>query len=106
VIRWSSFIADDTGDVDYVRVRALASVLLAVLGGLVTTAVTLIVLFTAKEVPVTIFSIMVTALVLPLTGGKIGDAFSGVLQRKVAAKIQVGDAPGRRTTDPAIPPLT
>lgn len=96
MIRWSSLIADDGGGIDYVRVRSLVSVLLALVGG----AATIWVIFLARDVNETLVGIAVAACVLPLTGGKIADVVSG---RTLSAKVQAGTAPGRRTTDPNIP---
>lgn len=75
-VNWSTLVADADGTVNYGRLRGLVSVLLALLGGAVTIAVTLVTLLSAKAVDTTIFSIMVAALVLPITGGKIADVFT------------------------------
>lgn len=82
MIRWSTLVADDQGVIDYSRVKSLIAVLLALCAGAVTTAVVVVELVSpTKTVDATIFGIMVTALVLPLTGGKIADA----IKSKVAA---------------------
>jgi hypothetical protein len=74
-IRWDTLLSDETGVVDYVRVRALAAVLLALLGGLIVVVAGLVEMFIG-EVPHNALMIAVGALVLPLTGGKIMDAVS------------------------------
>lgn len=98
VIRWSSLIADEGGTIDYARVRSLTSVVLAIVGG----GSAVWVLFVTRTIATELVAIMVAALVLPLTGGKIADVFSNVSQSKAATKIQTGEAPGRRVTDPAV----
>jgi len=76
-INWSTLIADADGTVNYGRLRGFVSVLLALLGGAVVIAVTVVTLVSAtKKVDSTVFSIMVAALVLPITGGKIADIFT------------------------------
>lgn len=100
-IRWNSLLADPaTGIIDYARVRSLASVLLAMLAGVAT----IWVIFLAREINEVLVGIMVGACVAPLTGGKIAD---GIAQRAAAAttaRVVAGDSPGRRGSDPAIPP--
>jgi hypothetical protein len=69
-IRWGSLIADPAGEIDYTRLRSLTAIILAWIGGLVLCAVMTGLLNAATDVVM----IGVAALVLPLTGGKIGDA--------------------------------
>jgi len=76
-IRWSTLVADVDGTINYGRLRGFVSVVLAMGGGVVTAAVTIVQLVSpAKEVDTTVFGIMVAALVLPITGGKIADVFT------------------------------
>jgi hypothetical protein len=72
-VRWGSLIAATDGEVDYARLRSLTAIVLAWIGGLVLCAVMTGVL----KAPTDIVMIGVAALVLPLTGGKIGDAIMG-----------------------------
>jgi hypothetical protein len=69
-IRWGSLIATPDGEIDYTRLRSLTAIVLAWIGGLVLCAVMTGLLSAATD----IVMIGVGALVLPLTGGKIGDA--------------------------------
>jgi hypothetical protein len=97
-VRWSTFLADANGVVDYVRVRALVAVLLAMLGGLATVWV---VFLTEKNINEYLVGMMVAACVAPLTGGKIADVLSG---RSKSAAISDGRQPGRRSSDAALRP--
>jgi hypothetical protein len=98
MIRWASLIASPTdGTIDYVRVRSLASVLLALGAGVMAVWV----VFIARQINEALVSIAVAALVLPLTGGKIADGLSG---RSASSAIQAGTQPGRRASDPGITP--
>jgi hypothetical protein len=69
-IRWGSLIADPAGEIDYARLRSLTAIALAWIGGLVLCAVMTGLLSVSTD----LVMIGVGALVLPLTGGKIGDA--------------------------------
>lgn len=86
-IQWSSLVCDDAGRFDYSRVRSLASVLLAVLAGLVVVAAAVIELGLRQEVPHTALLIAIGALVAPLTGGKIGDALASRFSGKPDADV-------------------
>ena len=92
MIRWASLIASSDGTIDYVRVRSLAGVVLAFAGGIVA----IWVVFIARNINETLVGMVIAALVLPLTGGKVADALSG---RSLSPKIQAGEAPGRRNSD-------
>lgn len=103
MIRWSTLVAEpESGAIDYVRVRSLVSVLLASLAGIATVWV----VFMARDVNETLVGIMVTACVLPLTGGKIADGLASRKAAAVSAKVQAGALPGRRASDavPAVEP--
>lgn len=93
MIQWSSLIAGPDGQIDYVRVRSLISVLLAIGAGITTVAV---VFRDTQVVSEALVGIMVGALVLPLTTGRATDVLSG---RSLSARIQAGQLPGRRQGD-------
>jgi hypothetical protein len=69
-IRWGSLLATPDGEVAYDKLRSLTAIVLAWIGGLVLCAV----MTGLVQAPTDIVMIGVGALVLPLTGGKIGDA--------------------------------
>jgi hypothetical protein len=69
-IRWGSLLATPDGEIDYARLRSLTSIVLAWAGGGVLCAV----MTGLLQAPTDIVVIGVGSLVLPLTGGKIGDA--------------------------------
>lgn len=98
MIRWSTLVADDSGIIDYPRVRSLVSVILATLGGVAAVWV----IFLVREVNETLVGIVVAALVAPLTGGKIGDAIAQRKASKETARVVAGQAPGRRASDSAV----
>jgi ABC-type lipoprotein release transport system permease subunit len=104
-IVWSSIIADEQGIIDYVRVRSLISVMLALLAGVAVT-VLLVVVVVSKEVtrdiPTDTLAIIVAALIAPLTGGKIADILAGRSEKAATAKVVAGTSPGRRASDPAV----
>lgn len=75
-IKWFSLIADDAGTIDYVRVRALVSVMLALLGGAVMVAGAAMEIIWKTELPISQMMLAAGALVLPLTGGKVADALA------------------------------
>ena len=85
-IRWSTFITDADGVVDYSRVRSLVSIGLAVLGALVLVAGA--VMEIAKLVPVPFQYVLIVSgvLVIPVTGGQIGDWMGKHLQASAVAK--------------------
>jgi len=95
MIRWASLVADAKGEVDYMRVRSLASVVLALMGG-VAVLTAMVYEIMGREFGNQSIMLGTAALVVPLTGGKIADALSG---RSKAAAIRAGRAPGRRSTD-------
>lgn len=97
MIRWASLLADDQGIIDYVRVRSLAGVGLAIIAGVAAVWV----VFMAREVNETLVGIMVAALVAPLTGGKIADAVAQRRAASVTAKVVAGALPDRRSGDRA-----
>lgn len=72
MVKWSTLITDDQGDIDYARVRSLVSVILATIGG----CAAIWVIFVARQLNESLIYAMIGALVLPLTGGKIADALS------------------------------
>lgn len=80
-LRWGSLIATPDGEIDYARVRSLVAILLAIAGGVALVLVMAGVLRPGTEVVM----IGVGALVLPLTGGKIGDAVTAMVERKTVA---------------------
>ena len=90
-IRWSTFITDADGVVDYSRVRSLISVVLAVIGGLVMIGAAVLEVTRAADLPTAQVLIMGGALVLPITGGAFGDWMGQHLQSKVVARA-VADA--------------
>ena|SRR6266550_3761878 len=94
MIRWSTLVADpDSGIIDYVRVRSLSGILLALGAGIMAVWV----VFIARQINETLVGIAVGALVLPLTGGKIGDAIVQRQAAKVTAKVVAGALPDRRS---------
>lgn len=100
MIRWQTLIADPDGTIDYVRVRSLVSILLAVAAGVMAVWV----VFISRAINETLVGIAVGALVIPLTGGKIGDA---IVQRKAAretAQVVAGVVPDRRSSGNVTPP--
>jgi hypothetical protein len=100
MIRWSTLVANpEDGTIDYPRVRSLFGVVLAGLAGLAT----IWVVFMARDVNETLVGIMVTACVLPLTGGKIADAIAQRSAATATAKVVAGAAPDRRASAPDIP---
>jgi len=101
MIRWSTLIANEQGDIDYYRVGKLVSVLLAFAGGVMAVWV----VFLVRNVDNTLVSIAVAALVLPLTGGTIAGAITAFSGKRASAAIVAGDAPGRRAGDPPPTPI-
>ena len=100
-IRWATLLASPDGTIDYARVRSFVSVCLAAIAGVATVWV----IFLARDVNEYLVGIMVAACVAPMTGGKIAD---GIAQRAAAAttaRVMAGDVPGRRGSDPSVPPL-
>jgi|SRR6267378_2520892 len=100
MIRWQTLVADSDGVIDYVRVRSLVSILLAIGAGVMAVWV----VFITRAINESLVGIAVGALVLPLTGGKIGDA---IVQRRAAqetAKVVAGTAPDRRSSGSVPPP--
>lgn len=93
MIRWASLLADDQGDIDYVRVRSLVSIFLAIGAGIMAVWV----VFIAREINSTLVGIAVGALVVPITGGKIGDAIVQRQASQVTAKVVAGTLPDRRS---------
>lgn len=100
MIRWSTLIADEQGVIDYQRVRSLASVFLALVGGVCAVWV----IFIVRELKHELVYAMIGALVLPLTGGKISDALQAVASKRASAAVVAGAAPGRRSSDAAPAP--
>lgn len=95
-VRWSTLIADPaTGAIDYARVRALVSIILASAAGVMAVWV----VFIVRDINEALVSIAVGALVLPLTGGRIADGMASRAAAATSAKIVAGDAPGRRASD-------
>ena len=76
-VRWGSLIADPAGEIDYARVRSLISVVLALTGGLALTLSMLGIVHPGEYV-----TLGTSAMVLPLTAGKLSDA---LLARKPQA---------------------
>jgi hypothetical protein len=71
-VRWGSLVADVAGEVDYVRVRSLVAVVLALVGGLALTLSMLGLIHPGEYV-----TLGTSALVLPITAGKIADVVVG-----------------------------
>lgn len=71
-VLWSTLIFDEMGVIDYARVRALISILLALGGG-----VALLLSMAGVLHPGEYVTLGTSSLVLPLTGGKIADAIVG-----------------------------
>lgn len=84
-IRWSTWITDADGVVDYTRVRSLISAVLAVIGGLVMIGAAILEVTRAADLPTAQVLIMGGALVLPITGGAFGDWMGQHLQAKAVA---------------------
>jgi hypothetical protein len=77
-IRWGSLIADANGEIEQAKLKSLAAIGLASGGGLVTIAV----MTGLLNPPTDLVMIGVASLVLPLTGGKIGDAVALLAARR------------------------
>jgi hypothetical protein len=93
-IDWSSLIADPAGQIDYVRVRQLVSVLLAVVAGVIL-ALAMANIVAANEV----LAMGAGMLVVPLTIGKAVDGLRGAADRRETRAIIAGQVPGRRAVD-------
>lgn len=93
MIRWASLVAADDGTIDYMRVRSLVSIFLAIGAGIMAVWV----VFVARQIDSTLVGIAVGALVVPLTGGKIGDAIVQRQAAQVTAKVVSGTLPDRRS---------
>jgi hypothetical protein len=70
-LRWETFVADELGVVDYGRVRSLASVLLAIAGGIALTLSMLGLIHPGEYV-----TLGTSAMILPITAGKITDVLA------------------------------
>jgi hypothetical protein len=68
-INWSTWISGPDGTVDYVRVKSLVSILLALAAGLVMLAAAVLEVVSRVDIPTTHVLITGGAMLLPLTGG-------------------------------------
>ena len=84
-IRWSTFITDADGIVEYDRCKSFVSILLALAGGAVMLAGAVLELTRAVELPTQMIVIMGTVLVAPITGGMIAGMFGKHLQAQAVA---------------------
>jgi hypothetical protein len=84
-IRWSTFVTDADGVVDYDRCKQLA-ILAAFAGGcLVMLTATVLEITKAVEIPAQMIVIMGAALIAPITGQAFGSAVGKHLQAKAVA---------------------
>lgn len=100
-LRVGSLIARPDGEIDYGRVRSLASVILALSAGLVACLV-----MAGTMTPDTdVFLIGVSAMVAPLTGGKIMDAVAamrarrGVVESEPVEPVEPAESPSVGPSD-------
>lgn len=99
-IRWGSIIADERGEIQQEKLRSLVAIALALAGGFA-----LYLAMMARVTPSTeIVGIGVTALILPLTGGKIADVITTWRMTKVATKAATVAATVAATTEMQTPP--
>ncbi len=100
-IRWSTFVTDAEGVVDYDRCKALAVILMAVAGCFVILAATVLEVTRAVELPTQMVIITATILVAPITGAAFGGMVGKHLQAKTVAsatatamaQAQTGETP-------------
>ncbi|HEX7123879.1 MAG TPA: hypothetical protein VF178_15990 [Gemmatimonadaceae bacterium] len=85
-IRWSTFITDAEGVVDYDRVNHFIPALLALVGGIVMVAAAVLEVATRVQLPTEQILIVGGALVLPMTGGQIASMAGKHLQAKAVAR--------------------
>lgn len=85
-IRWSTFITDADGVVDYDRVNHFIPALLALVGGIVMVAAAVLEVGTRVQLPTEQILIVGGALVLPITGGQLGAMVGKHLQAKAVAQ--------------------
>jgi hypothetical protein len=70
-VRWQTLISDDSGQIDYGRVRSFVTVGLAALAGLMVLVAVIIEVGFGKKTPHDALLIMVTSMLAPLTGAVI-----------------------------------
>lgn len=99
--RW---IATPEGDVDLLKVKTLASVFLALAGGLALIIGTLFQTFVHADAEVSGLIWMAGVCVAPLTGGAVAAGFGIGAGKAQSRAIQQGAAPGRRASDTAEQP--
>lgn len=99
--RW---IATPEGDVDLLKVKTLASVFLALAGGLALITGTLYQTFRNGEAETSGLLWMASICVAPLTAGAVGAGIGLGTGRAQSRAIQQGAAPGRRASDTAEQP--
>lgn len=99
MIRWGSLLTTPDGEVDPTKLKVLASVTLALVGGAALIAGTLYQALRNGQAETSGLIWMAGICVAPLTGGAIGAGF-GAAQGKLASQaIVAGAAPGRRASD-------
>ncbi len=79
-VRWASVLATPDGEIQYDKLRSLASILLALFGGGVLVAAMTGLIHPATEV----LLVGVPALVLPLTGGRLADSVASFRLRSAS----------------------
>lgn len=94
--RWLSTVE---GDIDLLKLKTLASVFLAMAGGLALIAGTLYQTFVHAEAETSGLIWMAGVCVAPLTGGAIAAGVGIGAGKAQSRAIQQGAAPGRRASD-------
>lgn len=97
-IQWSSLICDpeSPGRVSLHRLRKFLALVAFVFGLAVALLATVLEVVGNVDVPKEMVLILVSVCVVPITGGQISDAIFGT---RLGAKIQAGEATGRRSAD-------
>jgi hypothetical protein len=111
-IKWSTLIADDSGVIDYARLKSFTAIVLGLLGAAVVLGAAVLELGLRETLPDSAVSTAVYALVVPLTGGVLMTGWNkGKLQleeRKRLSQAQPAvvepDVPPPPERD-AVPPL-
>lgn len=83
-IRWETFITDEAGVVDYLRVTRLVATLLGLCGG-----ITLTLAMAGLVHPQAYVTLGTSALVIPITAGKVTDALAARKGAAVEAQLSL-----------------
>lgn len=89
-IHWSTLIANSEGDIDYTRLRAFVSLILALSGGALMIFAGALEVIQNHDLPTDHVLLAAGALVLPLTGGRIADGIAGRLAKPVQPQDPAG----------------